>query len=200
VPPGVYRTFRNLTDGEARLLVLIQGDEKMSDKIEMPRRIGEEVRQKHGDRVMELLAGINMRFQGGEAKDITPEQMQSRIGRAAHLEPRAGAQETVFPLMAPQAGGAPVQAWPGLSVALLQPRAGEASTATVDGEHAQWVINIGDTACEVVVDGRTTVLGRYDLVRVEPGTTRTVRGSTGQAGRILLATQGRETISAQAIQ
>jgi uncharacterized RmlC-like cupin family protein len=200
VPPGVYRSFRNLTDQEARLLVLIQGDETMSDKIEMPRAIGEEVRQKHGDRVMELLAGINMRFQGGEAKDISPEQMQARVTRAAQLAPQAAAQETLFPIMAPQPGSAPVQAWPGLSVAMLQPRAGEASTATVDGEHAQWVINIGATPCEVIVDGRSTLLDRYDLVRVEPGTTRTVRGTSGQPCRILLATQGRDTISRQAIQ
>jgi uncharacterized RmlC-like cupin family protein len=201
VPPGVYRSFRNLTDQEARLLVLIQGDEKMNDKIEMPRRIGDEVRQKHGDRVMELLAGINMRFQGGDAKDISPEQMQSRVGRLGKLQPKpAGAQETVLPIMAPQQGAAPVEAWPGLSVAMLQARAGEASTATIDGDHSQWVINVGDVPCEVVVDGESTTLNRFDLVRVEPGRTRTIRSSGSQAPRILLATQGRETINPAAIQ
>lgn len=139
VPPGVYRAFRNLVNEDARLLVLIQGDEKMSDKIEMPRGIGEEVRRKHGDRVIELLAGINMRFQGEDAKDISDAEMHSRIIRQAQLMPRAIGQETIYPMMSPLAGGAPVQAWPGLDVAVLQ----AASTATVDAEHSQWIINLG---------------------------------------------------------
>ncbi|RYY94149.1 MAG: cupin domain-containing protein [Comamonadaceae bacterium] len=201
VPPGVYRSFRNLTDREARLLVLIQGDETMSDKIEMPRGIGEDVRRQHGDRVMELLAGINMRFQGEDAKDISAEQMASRVSRVAQLQPQAsGTGEAVLPIMAPRAGEAPVECWPGLSVAMLEARPGQPSSATVDSDHSQWVINLGDEACEVEAGGRSTVLNRYDLVRVEPDTTRTIRNQGTRPLRILLATQGRDTISRQAIQ
>jgi mannose-6-phosphate isomerase-like protein (cupin superfamily) len=195
VPPNVYRTFRNLTDSEARLLVMIQGDEKMSDKIEMPRRIGGEIRDKHGDKVMELLAGINMRFQGDDAQEVSPEAMQQRISRAAQLKAQAAGGETVYPVMASRAGQAPVQAWPGFDVAMLQPQAGESSTGSVDGEHIQWVINIGEAPCEVASGSQKVTLGRYDMVRVEPGMQRTVRNVGDKPARVLLATQGKETIS-----
>lgn len=195
VPPGVYRSFRNLVDDEARLLVLIQGDEKMSDKIEMPRAIGEEVLEKHGDRVMELLAGINMRFQGDDAMEISDAEMQSRIIRMAQLKPRNAGQETVYPVMSPYSGSAPVQAWPGLDVALVQ----DVSTATVDPARCQWVINLGEAPCEVTVDGRSEVLGRFDFFRVEPGVTRTIRPAGDQPMRVMLATQSAETISPQEI-
>ncbi len=195
VPPGVYRTFRNLVDREARLLVLIQGDERMSDRIEMPRSIGEQVRQQHGDRVMELLAGINMRFQGDDAKDISEAQMQSRVSRMARLEPRRAGGETVYPIMSPRAGEAPVQAWPGLDVSLVQ----DAATATVDREHCQWVINIGEAPCAVTIDGRSEVLHRFDFIRIEPGTTRTIGPAGTEPIRVMLATQSNETIRAEDI-
>jgi uncharacterized RmlC-like cupin family protein len=194
VPPNVYRTFRNLTDSEARLLVFIQGDEKMNDKIEMPRRIGGEVREKHGDKVMELLAGINMRFQGDDAKDLTDEQMQARISRIAKLQPKQAGAETVLPVMDPQPAAAAVQGWPGLSIAMLKPQSGQEATTRVDENHCQWIINVGDTPCEVSYGNDRITLNRYDIVRVEPGTTRTVRSADGQPGRVLLATQGKETI------
>lgn len=200
VPPNVYRTFRNLTDKEARLLVMIQGDEKMSDKIEMPRRIGGEIREKHGDKVMELLAGINMRFQGDDAQEVSPEQMQQRISRVSQLKSKAAGGETVYPVMASSAGNAPVQAWPGFDVAMLQPQAGECSTATIDGEHIQWVINIGEVPCEVSFGGEKVTLGRYDMVRMEPGVQRTIRNAGDKQARVILATQGRETISANEAQ
>jgi uncharacterized RmlC-like cupin family protein len=201
MPPGVYRAFRNLTDSEARLLVLIQGDDKMSDKVQMPRAIGTEVREKHGDKVMDLLAGINMRFEGDDVKEIPPAQIQARVTRMSQLAASsAGGGETVYPILSPEAGGAPVENWPGLNVAMLMAKAGEASTASVDGAHCQWVVNLGDAPCEVDVAGDTTVLNRFDLMRVEPGATRTVRGTGGAPVRVLLATQGKETIAPQAIQ
>jgi uncharacterized RmlC-like cupin family protein len=194
VPPNVYRTFRNLTDSEARLLVLIQGDEKMSDKIEMPRRIGGEVREKHGDKVLELLANINMRFQGDDAKELSPEQMARRVSRGGKLQPRPAGNETVLPMMDPQPAGGAVQGWPGLNVSLIQPQAGQATTTRIDENHCQWVINIGDTPCEVNYGKDRITLNRYDFVRIEPGTTRTVRSAGAEACRVLLATQGKETI------
>lgn len=199
VPPGVYRTFRNLTDDEARLLVFIQGDEKMSDKIEMPKAVGEEVRQKHGDQVMELLAAINMRFQGEDARDIAPAQMQQRVTHAAQRKAQQAGNETVYPIMAPKGAAAPVENWPGLNLVMLKARPGEESDLKVDGEHCQWVINVGEAPCEVSLDGRKTVLGRFDLVRVEPGVTRAIRATGDREARILLATQGRETVNPQQV-
>jgi uncharacterized RmlC-like cupin family protein len=199
VPPGMYRAFRNLTDSEARLLVLIQGDQNMSDKIEMPRAIGEEVRQKHGDKVMELLAAINMRFQGGDTPEFTPAQMQQRVARQAGLKPQATSdKETVYPIMAPKSAdrSAPVEAWPGMSVAMLSSKPGEASTAKVDDSHCQWLINVGGQECEVSFGSERATLGRFDMIRVEPGTTRTVRNLSSEPARLLLVTQGKETMAA----
>jgi uncharacterized RmlC-like cupin family protein len=201
VPPNVYRTFRNLTNAEARLLVLIQGDEKMSDKIEMLRSTGEGIRKQHGDHVMDLLAGINMRFQGEAAYDISAENMQQRTTRADALQALPTASETVYPVMSssPHAP-APVSSWPGMDVSMLKLAAHESSSAPVDHEHCQWVIQTSDHTCEVTFQGQAVSLSRYDLVRIEPGTARTVRNTSDQASRILLVTQSRQTISAQQIE
>lgn len=201
VPPNVYRAFRNLTDTEARLLVLIQGDEKMSDKIEMLRSIGEGIRQQHGDRVMELLAGINMRFQGEAAYDISMEKMQERTVCAGALQAQSAAAETVYPVMSShQHGPAPVTCWPGMDVSMLKLQPHESATATVDTEHCQWVIQTGDQSCEVTCQAQTVILNRYDLVRIEPGTSRTVHNTSEKPTQVLLVTQSRETISAQQIE
>ncbi len=201
VPPNVYRTFRNLTNAEARLLVLIQGDEKMSDKIEMLRSTGEGIRKQHGDHVMDLLAGINMRFQGEAAYDISAENMQQRTTRADALQALPTASETVYPVMSssPHAP-APVSSWPGMDVSMLKLAAHESSSTHVDHEHCQWVIQTSDHTCEVTFQGQAVSLNRYDLVRIEPGTARTVRNTSDQASRVLLVTQSRETISAQQIE
>lgn len=201
VPPNVYRTFRNLTNAEARLLVLIQGDDKMSDKIEMLRSIGEDLRQQHGDQVMELLAGINMRFQGEAAFDISTEKMQERTTRADSLKAQPAAGETVYPVMSSSNHPtAPVSCWPGMDVSMLKLAAHESSTATVDPDHCQWVIQTGDQPCEVSFQGHSIHLHRYDLVRIEPGMVRTVHNTADQPTRVLLVTQSRETISAQMIE
>jgi glyoxylate utilization-related uncharacterized protein len=198
MPPGVYRTFRNLTDSEARLLVLIQGDEKMSDKIQMPRAIGDEVREKHGDKVMELLAGINMRFEGDDLKEFPPAQIHARVTRAKQLIPNSG-DGSMLPIMSPKQGSAPIENWPGLSVSMLKVKTGASSTSRVDGDHCQWVVNLSNDPCEIQVDAEQTTLHKFDLIRVEPGSTRTLENKSGGELNILLATQSKETIQPQAI-
>ena len=197
-PPGVYRTFRNLTDSEARLLVLIQGDEKMSDKIQMPRAIGDEVREKHGDKVMELLAGINMRFEGDDLKEFPPAQIHARVTRAKQLTSNSG-DASMLPIMSPKHGGAPIENWPGLSVSMLKVKTGGSSTARVDGDHCQWVVNLSNDPCEIQFDAEQTTLNKFDLIRVEPGSTRTLKNKSGGELNILLATQSKETIQPLAI-
>ena len=198
MPPGVYRTFRNLTDSEARLLVLIQGDEKMSDKIQMPRAIGDEVRENHGDKVMELLAGINMRFEGDDLKEFPPAQIHARVTRAKQLIPNSG-DGSMLPIMSPKQGSAPIENWPGLSVSMLKVKTGASSTSRVDGDHCQWVVNLSNDPCEIQVDAEQTTLHKFDLIRVEPGSTRTLQNKSGGELNILLATQSKETIQPQAI-
>ena len=198
MPPGVYRAFRNLTDSEARLLVLIQGDEKMSDKIQMPRAIGNEVREKHGDKVMELLAGINMRFEGDDLKEIPPEKIHARVTRSNQLTANSG-DSNMLPIMSPKNGGAPIENWPGLSVSMLKVKTGASSTAEVDGDHCQWVVNLSNEPCEINVDSVKTILNKFDLIRIEPGTTRTLQNIGTEELNILLATQSKETIEPQAI-
>ena len=198
MPPGVYRAFRNLTDSEARLLVLIQGDEKMSDKIQMPRAIGNEVRSKHGDKVMELLAGINMRFEGEDLKEIPPEKIHARVTRLNQLTANSG-DSNILPIMSPQNGRAPIENWPGLSVSMLKVKTGASSTAKLDGDHCQWVVNLSNEPCEINVDSVKTILNKFDLIRIEPGTTRTLQNIGTEELNILIATQSKETIEPQAI-
>lgn len=199
MPPGVYRTFRNLSDADARLLVLIQGDREMSDKIEMPRTLGDEIRRKYGDPVMERLAAINMRFQGDDAADIDPAQMQQRLARAAAVAPHTSGEGEVLRTMmtARAAGAAAVQCWPGIEVALLALKHGEPSAAHVPDGHRQWVVNIGDAQLEVDIDGQRVMLGRFDMLCAEGGSARTVTALAGegvQEAKALLVTQSRETI------
>jgi quercetin dioxygenase-like cupin family protein len=201
VPPNVYRAFRNLTGQDARLLVLIQGDDKMSDKIEMLRAIGEGIRQEHGDQVMDLLAGINMRFQGEPAHNISMQGMQSRIARSHSLTPHTVGRETQYPVMgSTPSHAAPVTCWPGMEVSMLRLSPNESTTAGIDDDHSQWVIQIGDPSCEVTIDGNPIALQRYDLVRVEPGSSRTIRNTSDRTCQVLLVTQSRETISASMIE
>lgn len=200
VPPNVYRAFRNLVDTEARLLVLIQGDEKMNDKIEMPRRIGTEILEKHGQIVVEKLAAINMRFEGDPADDVSDERMKSRTAHIDALAAREVNGETVYPLMGTRSDlQAPVQCWPGMEVAMLNLDAQAASTTTVDETNWQWVINTGGEICEIDVEGEKTQLNRYDFIRVEPGKRRTIRNTSTNPNRVMLVNQGPTPISAEAI-
>jgi uncharacterized RmlC-like cupin family protein len=200
VPPNVYRSFRNLTNENARLLVLIQGDEAMSDKIEMLRSTGEGIRREHGDRIMELLASINMRFQGEAATEISPEKMRQRIARADALQLRQNAGEAVYPVLSSDSkSSAPVTCWPGMDVAMLKLAPHAASSAKVGPDNCQWIINISNESCELALDGQAMKLERYDLVRAEPGTSRTVTNLSAAAARVLLITQSRETITPEQI-
>ena len=76
----------------------------------------------------------------------------------------------------------------------------ESTSAGVDDDHSQWVIQIGDPSCEVTIDGNPIALQRYDLVRVEPGSSRTIRKTSDRTCEVLLVTQSRETISASMIE
>jgi hypothetical protein len=198
MPPGVYRAFRNLTDSEARLLVLIQGDEKMSDKIQMPRAIGDKVREKHGDKVMELLAGINMRFEGDDLKEVAPEKILARVTRANQLASKSD-DASMHPIMSPKNGDAPIENWPGLSVSMLKVKTGQSSTSKVDRENCQWVVNLSNDLCEIQVDADKTILNKFDLIRIEPGSTMTLQNKSEGELKILVATQSKETIQPQAI-
>jgi hypothetical protein len=135
-----------------------------------------------------------MRFQGGETPDFTPAQMQKRVARLATLEKISG-KEKLYAVMAPKGGAAPVECWPGLTVSILAGKAGEAASGKVDGARREWLIDIGEGEWEVASAGERTVLGRFDMVCMEPGTERTVRNVSGKPGRLLLASHGKETIT-----
>ena len=209
VPSGLYRSFKNISDADARLLVLIQGDADMSDKIEMPRAIGSALGEKYGGNVLDLLAGINMRFQGEDTPEFTPAQMQSRIARVAGLNAVTTADgETVYPVMSPKAESrseksahapAPVECWTGLSVALMQ--GGAVASASGSGKplagHCQWLVNVGEGEWEITQGETVTTLKRMDMVCIEPDTQRSIKplaAAAGAGGRLLVANQGRDTI------
>jgi len=69
----------------------------------------------------------------------------------------------------------------------------------VDGDHCQWVVNLSNEPCEIHIDGEKTILNKFDLMRVEPGVTRTLQNKSSGELNILLATQSKETIQPQAI-
>ena len=98
-------------------------------------------------------------------------------------------------LIAPLRVKAPVECWPGLAVSVLAAKAGEATKAKVDGARREWLIDIGEGEWEVAWGSERMVLGRFDMVCMEPGTERTVRNVSGKPGRLLLASHGKETIT-----
>lgn len=192
VPPNMYRSFKNISNQDARLLVLIQGDQNMSDKIEMPRYVGDNIRKEHGERVVELLAGINMRFQGGENAEFTPEQMQSRVARLDKISPKAGeGQAKHYAIMAPEAGAAAVACWPGLSVEAISGKAGEAAQSKLDADHCEWLTNVADGAWEIEINGEKTLLGQFDMIRADANATRVARAVGGGNHRLLVATHAK---------
>ncbi len=191
VPPKVYRAFKNLADDDARLLVLIQGDQQMSDKIQMPRYIGAEIAQQYGDKVVELLAGINMRFQGEDDPEFGTAQMMRRVVRAEAAQVQALTHGTLHRYMDPKASSAPVACWPGLSVSVL--RAHGPCQMTGQAEQADWVFNISHESSVLSWAGQTVELGFVDVVQVDPGSDWTVQPVSAPS-QLLVARQGRETI------
>lgn len=67
VPPRVMRTFRNVSDEEAHLLVFHQGNEQMQDATDMDPALGERVASEYGPEVVEAMAARNMLFTAGQA-------------------------------------------------------------------------------------------------------------------------------------
>jgi uncharacterized RmlC-like cupin family protein len=191
VPPRVYRSFKNLADQDARLLVLIQGDQSMSDKIEMPRYIGAEIAQQYGDKVVELLAGINMRFQGEDDPEFSMQQMLQRVVRAQEAKVQDLVHGTLRRYMDPKGAVAPVACWPGLEVSVLQAR-GVCEVAG-QADKADWLFNLSHERSEVSWGGQTVELGFMDVVQVDPGSNWQVKPLSAPS-QLLMARQGRETI------
>jgi quercetin dioxygenase-like cupin family protein len=62
VPKGVMRTFRNTSGAPARLLVIIQGPDRMQDTVSYSRRIGADFERRFGPEAIEAYARIRMTF------------------------------------------------------------------------------------------------------------------------------------------
>jgi mannose-6-phosphate isomerase-like protein (cupin superfamily) len=61
-PKEVMRTFRNTSGQAARLLVIIQGPDRMQDTVSFSRRIGDEFRALFGEDIIAKYADIRMTF------------------------------------------------------------------------------------------------------------------------------------------
>jgi uncharacterized cupin superfamily protein len=61
-PSKVMRTFQNTSESKARLLVIIQGPEKMNDTVSFSTAIGAEIRRRFGDETIDAYRRINMTF------------------------------------------------------------------------------------------------------------------------------------------
>lgn len=65
-PNKVMRTFRNTCGKPARLLVIIQGPDRMQDTVSFSRDIGEEFKARFGDDIIGKYAAIRMTFDAEE--------------------------------------------------------------------------------------------------------------------------------------
>jgi uncharacterized RmlC-like cupin family protein len=198
VPPRMYRTFHNLSDHDGRLLVLIQGDKDMSDKIEMPRAIGLALNEKYGPDVIEKLAAINMRFQGEDEPEFSWSQMQERIARQpkrSTLNSMEPVQETAVMSSPGNQDVAPVTCWPGLDVSILSLGPISQDDQKVGAENRLWVFNLDAGACEVSIEAEPIVLNQLDVICIEPGTSWHARNLSNKPTRLLLARQSKDAIS-----
>lgn len=66
MPNKVMRTFRNTSGKPARLLVIIQGPDRMNDTVSFSRRIGEDFERRFGRETIEGYAKIKMTFDAEE--------------------------------------------------------------------------------------------------------------------------------------
>ncbi len=66
MPKGIMRAFRNTADKPARLLVIIQGPDRMNDTVSLSRRIGDEFEKRFGAETIEAYARIHVTFDAEE--------------------------------------------------------------------------------------------------------------------------------------
>jgi uncharacterized cupin superfamily protein len=66
IPTKVMRTFRNTSGKPARLLVIIQGPDRMNDTVSFSRRIGQDFERRFGAETIEAYAKIKMTFDAEE--------------------------------------------------------------------------------------------------------------------------------------
>jgi uncharacterized RmlC-like cupin family protein len=66
IPPGVCRSFKNVSNETARLLVMIQiqGVEQ-ADRVHHSPKVGEDIKQKFGPETVEALSRIGFKFDAG---------------------------------------------------------------------------------------------------------------------------------------
>jgi uncharacterized cupin superfamily protein len=62
-PSGIMRTFLNKSAGKSRLLVIIQGPEKMNDTVTFSAEVGAEIRRRFGEETIEAYKKIRMEFE-----------------------------------------------------------------------------------------------------------------------------------------
>lgn len=70
MPNKVMRTFANTTGRPARLLVIIQGPDRMSDTVSFSRDIGEDFKKRFGDEIIEKYSNIRMTFDAEERAGV----------------------------------------------------------------------------------------------------------------------------------
>ena len=72
VPPGIFRTFKNVTDKPAWLLVLIQiPTEEQKDDVDLGARLAGELTQDYGLEMVDKLKSIGFEFGSDEAAPLS---------------------------------------------------------------------------------------------------------------------------------
>lgn len=65
VPPGVMRRFENISDGTGLLYVILQGGERGLGDVEFAPSVGDEIRSRFGEAVLQELEGVGYSFDAG---------------------------------------------------------------------------------------------------------------------------------------
>lgn len=74
VPKKLMRSFRNTSGAPARLLVIIQGPDRMQDTVSYSRRIGADFERRFGKATIEAYAQIRMTFDAEDRLDVAAPQ------------------------------------------------------------------------------------------------------------------------------
>lgn len=70
MPNKVMRTFSNTTGRPARLLVIIQGPDRMSDTVSFSREIGQDFEKRFGKEIIEAYSKVRMTFDAEERAGV----------------------------------------------------------------------------------------------------------------------------------
>jgi uncharacterized RmlC-like cupin family protein len=78
VPPGIYRSFRNISSSDAKLLVIVQGEAgQVMNDIYYQESLGQQVSARFGDEIWEKMRSLGLRIASGDTHEAVASAAQS---------------------------------------------------------------------------------------------------------------------------